>query len=61
MNMMLRKFMRSELEKYTDEIIQDRLGSIFGVKRGEKTGQRLWSQAIWMKLDLWSLRLLRME
>ncbi|WP_283246000.1 M42 family metallopeptidase [Bacillus suaedae] len=34
----VRKFVRSELEKYTDEIVQDRLGSIFGVKRGDETG-----------------------
>ena len=34
----VRKFMRSELEKYTDEIVQDRLGSIFGVKRGNEEG-----------------------
>ncbi|MFD1706798.1 M42 family metallopeptidase [Siminovitchia sediminis] len=30
----VRRFMRTELEKYSDEIIQDRLGSIFGVKYG---------------------------
>lgn len=34
----VRKFVRSELEKYTDEIVQDRLGSIFGVKRGNENG-----------------------
>ncbi|WP_456277954.1 M42 family metallopeptidase [Bacillus sp. AK128] len=34
----VRKFMRSELEKYSDEVIQDRLGSIFGVKRGLENG-----------------------
>ncbi|WP_096152909.1 MULTISPECIES: M42 family metallopeptidase [Bacillus] len=34
----VRKFMRSELEKYSDEIVQDKLGSIFGVKRGDETG-----------------------
>ncbi len=34
----VRKFVRSELEKYTDEIVQDRLGSIFGVKRGDVSG-----------------------
>ncbi|WP_100373808.1 M42 family metallopeptidase [Bacillus sp. FJAT-45037] len=37
----VRKFVRSELEKYTDEIVQDRLGSIFGVKRGDETGPRV--------------------
>ncbi|WP_342544153.1 M42 family metallopeptidase [Lysinibacillus sp. FSL W7-1291] len=29
----VRAFMRSELEKYSDEIVQDNLGGIFGVKR----------------------------
>lgn len=30
----VRNFMKSELEKYADEIIQDNLGGIFGVKHG---------------------------
>lgn len=34
----VRHFMRKELEKYTNEIVQDRLGSIFGVKRGTDDG-----------------------
>lgn len=34
----VRKFMRSELEKYSDEIKQDRLGGIFGVKKGDEKG-----------------------
>ena len=34
----VRKFMREQLSKYTDEIVQDRLGSIFGVKRGNENG-----------------------
>ncbi len=34
----IRKYMRSELEKYSDEVVQDRLGGIFGVKRGLETG-----------------------
>ncbi|MFY4774541.1 M42 family metallopeptidase [Metabacillus sp. RGM 3146] len=34
----VRKFMRSELEKYSYEIKQDRLGGIFGVKKGEEKG-----------------------
>ncbi|MCH1625353.1 M42 family metallopeptidase [Ferdinandcohnia quinoae] len=34
----VRKFMRSELEKYSDEVVQDGLGSIFGVKRGDANG-----------------------
>lgn len=37
----VRKFMRSELEKYSDEIVQDRLGSIFGVKRGQSDGPKI--------------------
>jgi len=34
----VRQFMREQLSKYTDEIIQDKLGSIFGVKRGNENG-----------------------
>jgi glutamyl aminopeptidase len=34
----IRQFVRGELEKYTVEIVQDRLGSIFGVKRGAASG-----------------------
>ncbi|USK59122.1 M42 family metallopeptidase [Peribacillus asahii] len=34
----VRAFMRSELEKYADEIVQDRLGSIFGLKKGNADG-----------------------
>ena len=34
----VRKFMREQLSKYTDEIVQDKLGSIFGVKRGDENG-----------------------
>lgn len=32
---LVRNYMRSELEKYSDEIIYDNLGSIFGVKKAE--------------------------
>ncbi|MBP2259170.1 M42 family metallopeptidase [Virgibacillus alimentarius] len=32
---LVRNFMKSELEKYADEIIQDNLGGVFGVKKGE--------------------------
>lgn len=32
---LVRKFMKGELEKYSDEIIQDNLGGIFGVKKGD--------------------------
>lgn len=31
----VRAFMRKELEKYSDEIVQDRLGGIFGVRKSE--------------------------
>jgi putative aminopeptidase FrvX len=34
----VRQFMRQELAKYADEVVQDRLGGIFGVKRGDKNG-----------------------
>jgi M42 glutamyl aminopeptidase. len=34
----VRNFMRGELEKYADQIVQDNLGSIFGVKNGPKEG-----------------------
>ncbi|GGK20163.1 peptidase M28 [Caldalkalibacillus thermarum] len=37
----VRAIMREELSKYSDEIIQDNLGSIFGVKRGEEKGPRI--------------------
>src|SRR5690625_3373815 len=31
---LVRDFMRKELEKYSDELIQDNLGGVFGVKKG---------------------------
>ncbi|GAE32380.1 M42 family metallopeptidase [Halalkalibacter hemicellulosilyticus] len=34
----VRHYVRTQLENYTEEIIQDRLGSIFGVKRGDESG-----------------------
>jgi putative aminopeptidase FrvX len=34
----VRKFMREQLSKYSDEIVQDKLGSIFGVKKGDTAG-----------------------
>lgn len=37
----VRAFMKEELSKYSDEIIQDNLGSIFGVKHGDKSGPRV--------------------
>ncbi|MDC3415802.1 M42 family metallopeptidase [Aquibacillus salsiterrae] len=30
----VRGFMKTELEKYSDEVVQDRLGGVFGVKHG---------------------------
>jgi len=38
---MVRQFMRKELSKYADEIIQDGLGSIFGVRRGPENGPKV--------------------
>lgn len=32
----VRNYMRNELNKYADEIIQDKLGSIFGIKKGSE-------------------------
>lgn len=32
---LVRKFMRDELGKYADELIQDNLGGVFGVKKGK--------------------------
>ncbi len=37
----IRKFVKSELLKSTDEIIEDRLGSIFGVMRGNDEGPKV--------------------
>ncbi|MCP8967490.1 M42 family metallopeptidase [Ectobacillus ponti] len=37
----VRRFMKQELGKYADEIIQDRLGSVFGVKTGDANGPRI--------------------
>src|SRR5690625_7226992 len=34
---LVRNFMKQELEKYTDHVIQDNLGGDFGVKNGEGT------------------------
>lgn len=35
----VRSFMKRELEKYSDEIVQDRLGGIFGVKEAMRMGR----------------------
>lgn len=37
----VRKFMRQELEKYSDRLIQDNLGSVFGVKDGQEDSPRI--------------------
>ncbi|MBM4762603.1 M42 family metallopeptidase [Bacillus sp. B15-48] len=34
----IRQYMRSQLEQYAEEIVQDNLGSIFGVKKGQLDG-----------------------
>lgn len=37
----VRKVMKSYLGEYADEIIQDRLGGVFGIKRGESHGPKI--------------------
>ncbi|ALS79123.1 MULTISPECIES: M42 family metallopeptidase [Planococcus] len=37
----VRKFMRQELGKYADRLLQDNLGSVFGVKDGQEDGPRI--------------------
>jgi glutamyl aminopeptidase len=37
----LRRFVRSQLEPVSDEIVQDRLGGIFGIKKGAEGGPRI--------------------
>ncbi|USG68372.1 M42 family metallopeptidase [Brevibacillus ruminantium] len=37
----VRTIMRDYIEKYTDEIVYDRLGSMFGVMRGDEAGPRI--------------------
>jgi putative aminopeptidase FrvX len=37
----VRRFVRSELEKVSDELIQDRLGSVFGVRHGEEGSPKI--------------------
>ncbi|MGG1551116.1 M42 family metallopeptidase [Paenibacillus ferrarius] len=37
----IRAFVRGELAKYTDEFVQDGLGSLFGVVRGDESGPRI--------------------
>ncbi|WP_158736543.1 M42 family metallopeptidase [Alteribacillus sp. YIM 98480] len=37
----VRNYLKGELEKYSDDIVQDKLGSIFGVKRGTSRGPKV--------------------
>ncbi|MDG5787725.1 M42 family metallopeptidase [Evansella sp. AB-P1] len=37
----VRNYVREELKKYSDEVIQDNLGGIFGVKKGDESGPRV--------------------
>lgn len=37
----VRAFMKQELAKYADDIVQDRLGSVFGVRKGEEGAPRI--------------------
>ena len=37
----IRNFVREQLEPYSDEIVQDRLGSIFGVRHGDTGGPKV--------------------
>ncbi|SDH72551.1 M42 family metallopeptidase [Alteribacillus bidgolensis] len=37
----VRNYLKSELEKYSDNIVQDKLGSIFGVKKGTSSGPKV--------------------
>ena len=45
----VRKVMKSYLAQYADEIIQDRLGGIYGKKEGNRNGPRFLWQGTWMK------------
>lgn len=35
---LVRKFMKEQLAQYSDEMVQDKLGSIFGLKKGDENG-----------------------
>lgn len=37
----VRHYMRGELEKYSDEVVQDHLGGIFGVRKGAENSPRI--------------------
>lgn len=49
----VRAFMRTELEKYADEVVQDRLGGIFGIKRGKEEGPTIMVAYHMDEVDLW--------
>lgn len=37
----IRQFLKEKMEPYTDEFVQDRLGSLFGVMRGDESGPKM--------------------
>jgi putative aminopeptidase FrvX len=37
----VRRYVKKELQKYSDEIVQDRLGGVFGLKKGPEDGPRV--------------------
>lgn len=37
----IRQFVKEKMEPYTDEFVQDRLGSLFGVMRGDENGPKM--------------------
>ncbi|PTL39805.1 M42 family metallopeptidase [Alkalicoccus saliphilus] len=37
----VRRYVKKELQKYSDEIVQDRLGGVFGLKKGSEDGPRV--------------------
>lgn len=37
----IRQFVKEKMEPYTDEFVQDRLGSLFGVMRGDESGPKM--------------------
>ncbi|WP_416151535.1 M42 family metallopeptidase [Salipaludibacillus sp. HK11] len=37
----VRSYVKRELEKYSEEVIQDRLGGVFGIKRGDSQGPKV--------------------
>ena len=49
----VRNYMRGELGKYSDELIQDNLVVFLALEKGLKMVRVSWLRVIWMKLDLW--------